>query len=194
MKTPKRITYLKFFVGNRMNRKSGKFEPTFSVVAVPTSDAKKNVYLQRIDLDAVNGVPGLVGECMDHRTVTRLEEEFGHPVIFADIRPTVAFLVDRVNRQGVATHCIRYVRPRTDTQDINDFDTPGGKAKLLKAGRAEKIISFLAPTGRRKQFGQKGENRKSWKNEKRDRVGELNRKKTMGAFARLCKANPEFEK
>jgi hypothetical protein len=112
---------------------------------IPMSDAKTNVKLHRLPVDAYNGIPGMAMECMNSQCGLREAEKFTeHRVFLMEFTDTRAFVVDRLNAQGMPAHCVRYYHHQMDEQ--REFDKPGGKQRLLAAGLVEKDIHLLAPT------------------------------------------------
>jgi len=114
---------------------------------IPYSDAKKDLEFDRIEQDLRNGKKGLVGECMDHKCIKRLPHVFPHPAHYAEVTADRVWVVDKVNKLNQPTHCVRYVRPRKDSEDIRIFDTKSKKTIL--AGKTsmtvERPIFLLAP-------------------------------------------------
>ena len=111
---------------------------------IPMSDAKTDVMLHRLPVDARNGIPRMGVECMNAQCGLREAEKFPHPVFLMEFSDTRAFAVDRLNAQGMPAHCVRYYHHQMDEQ--REFDKPGGKRRLLATGLIEKDIHLLAPT------------------------------------------------
>jgi hypothetical protein len=113
---------------------------------IPCSNAKTLVQIGRNELDAINGKPGSVVECMDALCALRLKSKFPHPVYWFEIARSKGFAVDKIYKDGTPKHVIRYNRSASDIRDTREFDRPGGKARMIRQGRVDKLISFLPGT------------------------------------------------
>lgn len=116
-------------------------------------NAKQNISIERIDLDAYNGKPGSVVECMNAQCGHRNKDKFPHPFYFIEITRSRAFVVDKVNAMGHPVSCVRYDVAHRDANETREFDTPGGKTRMIKEGRIRRTIHFLIP--RKKNFNTK---------------------------------------
>src|SRR5262245_19067216 len=123
---------LKFFV-------PGLREPM--VLKIPMSDATSEVELHREVIDLKNGIRGTAVECMNAQCGLRLARAFSHPVFLVEFTDTRAFVVDKLNRQGMPVHCVRYYHHEGDEQ--REFDKKGGKQKLVRSGKAKKTFKLL---------------------------------------------------
>jgi hypothetical protein len=118
--------------------------------AVPCSDAKHPVDLEREEVDLLNGIPGMALECANAQCGLRLHDKFPHDVFMLEFDDSRAFAVDRMTKDNMPAHCIRYYHHEGDEQ--KEFDKPGGKRRLIKTGRAKKIVRLLAPTASTKHL------------------------------------------
>lgn len=117
---------------------------------VPMSDAVKPVVLERREIDAFNGKPGLAIECMNAQCANRLHKAFPHPVHYTEFTDTRAYVVDKLDRDGHPAHLIRYYHHEGDEQ--KEFDRKGGKQRLIRSGKVNKTFALLAPTASTKHL------------------------------------------
>ena len=114
---------------------------------VPYTDATQDVTFSRVVQDVRNGVPGSVGECMNHKCIERQVSRFPHPAHWGEVTSSRVFIADKVNKQGHPTHAIRYVWGQNDSRDIRLFDTKKKKS-LIKGAygvEVERDVTLLAP-------------------------------------------------
>ena len=120
-------------------------------IAVPWSPAKHTIRMTRTAADVLAGKQGIAVACANALCATTHSNLFPHPVYMAEFTHRHAFIVDRVDRKGQPSHCIKY---RHDDQTwIQEFDAPGGKKKLLKSGQAERVVTLDPPAPRVSQAG-----------------------------------------
>ena len=112
-------------------------------IAVPCSDAKSVVRMSRAEADVFRGKPGIAVACADARCAMESDGIFPHPVYLAEFTRSHAYIVDRLDRQGQPAHCVKY--EHDDGEWIRKFDAPGGKAKLLRSGNAERVVTLRVP-------------------------------------------------
>lgn len=112
-------------------------------IAVPVSDARSTVRLPRKEADVIAGKPGMAVACANAQCSMVNPGVFSHPVYLAEFTRTHAYIVDRLSRQGQPTHCVRY--RHDDGGWIAKFDKPGGKAKLIRSGDAERTVTLSPP-------------------------------------------------
>lgn len=145
MKKPKRRRYRHLF-------RFGGFGGHQTVnISVPCSDAKSFVRLSRTEADVIRGKPGVALACANAQCAMDNKGLFPHPVYLAEFTRSSAYIVDRLNRQGQPTHCVRY--RHDDGGWIGKFDVPGGKARLIRSGEAERTVTLSVPSKNKYRAG-----------------------------------------
>jgi hypothetical protein len=120
-------------------------------IAVACSDASHRVRLPRAEADVLAGKPGISVACANAQCAMDGKGNFPHPVYLAEFVRSYAYIVDRLDRHGQPTHCVKY--RHDDGNWIGKFDKPGGKAKLIASGDAERVVNLSPPQKHRYRPG-----------------------------------------
>jgi hypothetical protein len=104
---------------------------------------------------------GSTSACVAAVCMSRTAEAFGHPVEgHVDFNYYRAFVVSKLDRNGLPSECYAYEHNRKDVAMLND--TPGGQKKLLALiEKSGPIVLELKPYRTRSEIGRSGVGRKS---------------------------------
>lgn len=116
-------------------------------IGVPCSDAKSPVILKRSLADVLAGEEGLAVTCANACCALREDgEAFPHDVFMASFTDNRAYIVDKLDKRGVPSHCVRYAH--NDGAFQKAYDTKG-KQRLSKMSGVEATIVLNVPPKRR---------------------------------------------
>jgi hypothetical protein len=104
-------------------------------LGVKARNATSSVILSRTLGDVAAGTEGMSITCANAECALRQNgETFPHPVYLAEFTDNRAYIVDKLNKQGVPTSCVVYAHNQGKFQ--KQFDTKG-KRSLAKMSGAE---------------------------------------------------------
>ncbi len=112
-------------------------------LGVKVRDAKSPVVISRTMADVMAGAEGLSVTCANAVCALRQDgETIGHPVYMAEFTDNRAYLVDRLDRRGAPSSCVRYAHNEGKFQ--KQFDTKR-KGMLAKMSGIEKHVVLSPP-------------------------------------------------
>lgn len=114
-------------------------------IGVPVSDAKETVTLNRTVANVLAGTEGMSISCANADCALK-SGAFPHPVYMAAFSDNRAFVVDKLDKRGVPSHCVRYAHNEGEFQ--KEYD-PKGKQRLAKTSGVEKAFVLTPPPKRR---------------------------------------------
>jgi hypothetical protein len=115
-------------------------------LGVKARNATSSVILSRTLGDIASGTEGMSITCANAECALRQNgEAFPHPVYLAEFTDNRAYIVDKLNKQGVPISCVVYAHKQGKFQ--KQFDTKG-KRSLAKMSGAEGFF-VLSPIGKR---------------------------------------------
>ena len=116
-------------------------------IGVKVRDAKSPVALDRTLADVMAGTEGMAVTCANAQCAMRLNgAAFPHEAHLVEFTDNRAFVVDKLNRQGVPISCVRYAHNEGAFQ--KEFDTKG-KQRLSKMSGVEKTFVLMPPPKRK---------------------------------------------
>lgn len=149
---------------------------------VSVTDAKTKVIINGTTVAALRGHPGVTVGCAMSFVGMENADQFGHPVYLVSVNPSTLLVVDKLAKDGLPKHAIRYGHNFRKIVDLNDT---GELKELIKAHPAimERPFQLLPP--RKRPTGPHGNHTSSRKS-----LSGIHRvQHTMkGALARAVKA------
>ncbi len=114
---------------------------------VACSPATRTVILKREAADVLQSKQGTTVACTDSNCAARVGEAvFGHPVFLAEFTKISAYIVDKLDRNGMPKHCVWYNHNDGSTIDLNDHIA--SRAELLKKVDLDKSVVLQPPRDR----------------------------------------------
>ena len=92
-------------------------------IRVPVSNAKRDVLINGDVCHALAGQPGVTIGCAMSNVAADNADGFPHPVILAAFTKSIAYIVDKVNKDGMPSHAVRYHHSYGRIVDKNDAAT-----------------------------------------------------------------------
>lgn len=136
----------------RRRKYSHGFKGPNGKIYVPCTDAKEPV-----DLGEVTRRFFVLGDPMQECSCAITEyglthaHLYPHKVHWIETTRSHHFVVDQLDKRGRWKHCVRYKHNRT--KEIDEYDSPGGKAKLLKNPDLTWRVKLFVPKLRKPQTG-----------------------------------------
>lgn len=146
----------------RRRKYSHGFKGPNGKIYVPCDDAKTPV-----DLGQVTRRYFILGDPMQECSCAITEyglthaHLYPHKLFWIETTRTHHYVVDKLDSRGRWKHCVRY--RHNQTVGVDEYDSPGGKAKLLKDPDLTWHVKLSVPKNRKPQTGsgapEGGENR-----------------------------------
>jgi hypothetical protein len=121
-------------------------------IPVRVIDAKSSVTLSRTIKDVLAGTAGMAVTCANSMCALRENgNAFPHDVFMVEFTDTRAYVVSKLNKNGVPVQCYRYAHKEGAFQKL--YDTKG-KNRLAKMSGVEKDFVLTPPPVQRRAPGQ----------------------------------------